>query len=70
VLVTAVIMLVTCKRDKLLVPLEGWQLIVLGREEDAIPTREEDESEFPEAVAKDYELAIREDTNRKTMNHK
>lgn len=68
VLATVVIMLVTFKREKLPVPIDGWQLIVLGREEEEIPTREEDESEFPEAAAKNYEFAIREDTsNRKTI---
>jgi len=67
---TLVIFLGTRRRPKLPVPTDGWQLMVLGREEDVVPTRHGSESEFPDAVSKNYEFAIRNDSSRRTMDER
>jgi len=45
--ITATMFITTYKGSKLPVPTSGWQLLVLGREEATVPTRKDNETEFP-----------------------
>lgn len=66
-LVTALIFVVTLGSSKLPIPVEGWQLMVLGREEESVPTRKESERDFPTAASKEYEFALRQDDSTRAL---
>jgi len=70
VIVTAVIFLTTFRNpNKLPIPTEGWQLMVLGREEASIPKRKEGQQTFP-MMSKEFEFAIRKDTSTRQISER
>jgi len=68
--VTATIFIITFHASKIPVPIRGWELMVLGREEDAVPTRKENEPDFPKEASMNYELAFRKLANAESSRER